>query len=521
MLRRCCPLLLLVTVACLSWAKPLPPKPRFSVEQFERWADEMPFFCADEFFMYGRTQGSGFRWEVPEKFAHKHRDVLTRVMFCEARVDDLLKLLKHPSGGVRMLALAALMVKGEGRLLPVFAEAMQDTTTGLPRPHLMRMAYIQVPPPPTKMPALKRQTVGDVARGAVKTYLAAAGIFTGPDPGQLEEAYARYWAERKDRSHCASWFGVRVLRATHGTSDVTVHDKEALAKIRADIDKLPPRDRAWVLFWLGSRRGEYSAEYFFKNDEIVQAGKAIGAADLLAMLAGDNPSGDPDLASKNKEPSGGRWMQVLVLEHSAELLEPKMAQRLLELGEKEKEQLASWSIAAARLAPERSAAILDKALAELTYKYGGHERARLAVEMWRSQGLKKSRELLDWFYGEKIGAAFGYFSSHAFFIRQVGQGSDAATKTFFARLLDDPRFTGCDWQSVLALNEQIGRWTQTPVLSEEEIRNNNPAAGADFEAHLASAHAMYPEGTQRSLHILAERRFRLRASLTDWAPAGR
>jgi hypothetical protein len=506
----------LVVVVSAAVAKPLPDKGEpFSAKRFERWANELPFFCAEDFFTYGRIDSVFFRLQMPPTMARQYHELLTRATAAQTPANELVPLLQHPNAKVRMLAVAALFQQNEPKYLPLFMGLLGDGATGLPAPVFSLRANIVEPP--KEPPPFKPQTVGRVASLALQTYLEAAGAISAEAPAPLQDIFAAYWTERKDRANCASWCLVRVVRATQGTSAISKRGIAELKKIRADIDRLPVFERAWTLLWIGSRRGEFYAPYFATTEELVKAGKVLGPKALLAMLEGANPSGDPDLAVKPKYADGRRSMPYFVLEHAEELLEPSMADRLLELKTAANSGTPYWDIAAARLAPERSAAILETALARLTYQYGGHERAQLAVELWRSKGLNKTAALLDWFYTERITSAFGYGNSRGYFVREVGKSAGADSKRLLAKLIEDPRFDKCDWQSTLALNDQVGRWTKKPVISEEEVRNNNPAAGANFELNLGRAREMYPNETERSLRLLAEWRDRLRSSIRQWA----
>ena len=56
---------------------------------------------------------------------------------------------------------------------------------------------------PDKMPELHPQTVGYVAEMGIQRYLDVV-------PGVVK--FEEYWAVRKDREYCASWFLVRLQR---------------------------------------------------------------------------------------------------------------------------------------------------------------------------------------------------------------------------------------------------------------------------------------------------------------------
>ena len=485
----------------------------FSVDRFEKWAAELPFFFPEHFFAYGRGPEALYRNEIRKDRLEHARRVLAQATARTLPEKELIKLLKHSSARVRMLALAALFAREEPARLPLFVPLLDDTAAGIPKAEVQPRARAAFTPAdaPVDPPPLKEQPVQAAAFAALQTYYQAVGL-RADTPAAARALFDAYWAPRKDRRHCASWDLVRLTRAGRGTSATTKDMIQAIRAIRADVDRRPEKEGAWTVLWLGSDF-EYHVPHFASPADVVAAGKTIGSRDLLRMLEGANPSGDPDLETTDKAPWARRKMPYFVLTHAKELLEPAMADRLLELSKTSVYQTPLWDVAAAALQPARGGAILAAALAKFPGPYQGRERADLAAAIWKARRLDETKLLLDWFYSESLTSGTTYPHPRAQFLGEVGRGPRDPGEKFLKQLVADRRFATCDWQSVAKISESAGAWRGQPVITRQEFDDNCSPWGMDFDAHLASARKLYPKETERADKALDDFRARLRAAL--------
>ena len=130
--------------------------------------------------------------------------------------DELHRLL-NPNPRVRTIALGALFVREDPHDLPYIAKLINDHATTVPDLHESMNAAMRIPPVLSEETE-GSQTVGQVASAMIQFYIEATHVQVAvranghpiPEPG-LSAAFDRYWAERKDRTHCASWFLVNPI----------------------------------------------------------------------------------------------------------------------------------------------------------------------------------------------------------------------------------------------------------------------------------------------------------------------
>ncbi|MEM7390773.1 MAG: hypothetical protein AAF492_00375, partial [Verrucomicrobiota bacterium] len=354
-------------------------------EAFEAFAKAMPYLDTDAV-LYDKNDQ--FLFELADPALEKrHFQMLERVTERRFSNAALLKLLEHPEPKVRTLAMAALFDREDPGLLPHLYKLCGDSA-----PTFDAYGKLAAEQPGGAGPGNRQQTVGGIATRMMELYLEPAGFHNGvrrPNrPGFVE-----YWAERRLRPHCASWFEVQMRRARHGISPPLASSRERIRAVRKRIDQLPPLDRAWTLLWLKRDSGGY---LLAKDRERLEACRAIGPDKLMAMLLGRIPSGDPDLRLRPRETYPYRIMVEFVLQHANELLRPQDSETLRRHGIRQKRHRQHqvkapiitpwWHIGAARLKPAHARRILRRAMAEFNLERDGKHRATLAIAFWRLLG---------------------------------------------------------------------------------------------------------------------------------------
>ncbi|MEZ5330234.1 MAG: hypothetical protein R3F19_34740 [Verrucomicrobiales bacterium] len=154
-------------------------------------------------------------------------------------------LLEHEDPKVRTLAAVAIFDREDPKLLPELRSLASDhapTFDGHPK---LRETY---PPFSGRGPPQKEQTVGMIVSRMLNKYLQAAGYQYGIHAPEGQRGFDHYWKYRKNRSHCASWYAVKLSRACGGSSHVADDTRIArIREIRNEIDQLWRDDK--TLIW--------------------------------------------------------------------------------------------------------------------------------------------------------------------------------------------------------------------------------------------------------------------------------
>src|SRR5262249_33805416 len=137
-------------------------------------------------------------------------------------VTDLVSLLKHQEPKVRTLALGALYLREDPRVLPHIAELVADKESTVPDLQILRAGPILKHDDDLLPQDYHKQSVGRVAEMLLKSWIGAAGY-------EVKD-FSAYWEARKDRKFCASWFLARLYRAGQATS---AFDEKRAPLIRA------------------------------------------------------------------------------------------------------------------------------------------------------------------------------------------------------------------------------------------------------------------------------------------------
>lgn len=323
---------------------------------------------------------------------------------------SLVELLKHADPKVRTLALGALFQREDGRDLALIAPLMADTAATFPDLHQSMSSGGSS----QRTDFETTQSVAQVAMTMLRPYLGAVGMGSPGGFGDFSvvpatEAkvyaadFAKYWARRQNRERCASWFLVRLRRAVSGPTPT-----QAAQKVLAEIDMLPPVERAWTLLYVGF---ESHPTGLLSQDSVVTALKVLGPDRLLDFLQHKPGPDDPDLQYDELTDSGRSssfaWKAGFILKHAQELLRPAAAAALLEriaLKETRFNGISPWVGAAVELkhmeAPEQLGEFVRGALASYPLRVANHRGTQgvLMGALWRTRGLAEKQWLVDWFY---------------------------------------------------------------------------------------------------------------------------
>jgi len=479
--------------------------------ELEALAKEFRFFRTWDF-LYNRTAVR----DLPPKEAERYNRLVARLRAVDASVDELVGLLGHKEAKVRTLAIAVLFAKEDPSVLPHIADIANDSAQTFAMP--VRISRAMDVGMKIEMPPMKDQTVGDVAACVLRFYLERAGCYYAAHKYKDKTLFGKYWQKRKDRAYCASWFAVRLARASRGSSPTRGEYVADLQRLRKEIDKVQGDDRTWILLWL---RGETGSDKLVTEKELVKMCKELGPEKLLLMLQRKIPSEDPDLQPRNYTNWPYRRMMLFVLRHAGQLLRPGDVDKLLECEMWERDYRKHglrnplltpwWVIAVARLQPERAEEILRTAFARFQGKFESEKRSKLAVALFQLVGESQTSFLVDWFYGEEPG-----MNSRTAFIRNITYSDKPSARKMLACLITDERFTSIDWQSLENIVVTVNGWLDDPIVSQRDIEHaNHPLGQQHFDQDPQKAARMFPEETRTLLARLAQWRKKLRESLKE------
>ncbi len=440
--------------------------------------------------------------------------------------EALTALLADPEAHIRTLALLALYDREDPRLLPQMAALAADEAPSFPEPQKTAALL----PQGEKTPCSPR-TVGWCARQLVENYLHQAGFEYGIEGVNDHPGFTQYWAARKERSFCASWFLLRQLRASGAASPFQKNRTGNLRLVRAEVDRLPAADRALMLLWLPDVEGNFATEA-----ERVDAARSLGRDKLLGLLRREVPSDDPDLQPNSAGdprhyPCAGIVRFVLMRAH--ELLAPEDAPTLLALGGRERASAEDdsypamrtvwWDIAAASLAPASAADCLESAFGRVEHEAGSEatvERCDLLIAYWRARAPNCDAWIAQRFYAETLEGDFTPPARTRLFAMLAKDGSERARGTL-AALVRDPGFAELDAGTLRELAQAVDGWTKPPLFAEHELWELSHPLGEwslRTKKQLEAAARLHPEATRKFLATLESWRTRITASLSNWAP---
>jgi hypothetical protein len=384
--------------------------------------------------------------------------------------EALASLLKHPDPRVRTLALGALFEREDGRDLPLIATLVNDE--GATFPDLFDSTSGEGGPRP--MSELESpQTVGQVAKAMLRFWMVPEDMSSFVE----KETFSDYWKRHADRDHYASWFAVKMKRATRQSVPIQPEYLPDIQRVLAEMKALPMPDRAWTQLYVLAPGGwnEFEKEDLVAQDEeLIAMIKELSPESLLHFLQRQKISDDPDLLMDKDNPEFIR-MSNFILRHADQLLRPEDSDALLACEYVEHDSGGinpAWPIGAALVQPARASEILHNALAHETRTYETAA-GRLAGALWRIRGPAEMDFLVDWFYAT-LPTARAPMHQPVAFLWEVKAAARPDTKQLFAALVKDPRFGHTDWNTLQEILSIVNASRPTPLVKERNIYAAQP-----------------------------------------------
>ncbi len=498
---------------CALWL--LPTAAAEVQEDFEKAAKELPFFSLDDF-LFDRELMA----QVRPAEADRYNEIVARLIHGEVPIPaegiallgakrpssaEVSGLLRHQDPKVRTLAMAWLFANEGQAALPRLVEFVNDPAPTFPTPLPTAVAYLPGEERPN--PPLKDHTVGDIARAMLAFYMGSAGYYYGVEGRGENPGFDGYWAGRGKRTHCLSWFAVRLDRSTHGVSPLRPRSASRVYEVRREIDALPPIEREVALLGVFGDKNELRS--LVTEQDLVFAGRRLGAERLLTLLRGEPLTDDPDL------PHFSDRIQGFVLRNAAELLRPADGAWLLERGRETRQ--ADWFLAAAEVRPESAAEVLREAFK--TCKFVWDERTRAATALWRLAGQGNEDYLIDWFFRDDE-PKMGREPFRGSFIDYLMKRFSIADRRLLVRIVRDERFEQLDWGTLEFFIKGLNRNLLHPVVSSHELDStSHPLGKSHVHGMMERARQLHPRETAELLATLESWRERIRARLSDWEPS--
>ena len=427
---------------------------------------------------------------VAHPWAEEQLRLLGELRAASDNLAELKPLLQDPDPKVRTLALGAILQREDGHDLPLIAALMDDPASTFPDLH-DSMSQAGGPRPLSEIE--DPQTVGLVARRMIQFYLDAAKI---PLPGanyrpassaELKAAFDQYWAERKDRASCASWYLVKLERATRRTEPVQPQYQADIDAVFAQIRTLPSPDRDWTLFYAVYGEALPDAHSFVPDAELLLAAKSLGPDALMKLLLLQPLSDDPDLrfTADHSDPRSEEYVLMLrfILEHATELLRPSDGAALRVNATSDLQHWNSatplWMKAADALQPiqdrGKAAAELKAQMAEVpTDGSDPYRQVKAALSLWHLSGAAEKEFLAGWFY--TLHPERDHQGETLYFLQAVDKEARPDTPELLAAIVADPSFDTTGFDVVKQLLESAGGGPGKPLVALREILANAPSS---------------------------------------------
>ena len=436
--------------------------------------------------------------EIPSGLVAEQAQLLRDLYDLSGHPEELHRLIGDPDPRIRTIALGALFVCENPQELPYIASLVGDhAATFLDLHDSMNQAPGVRPLSELEAP----QTVGQVASALIQFYLEAAhersAVHANGYPmreADLTTGFDRYWAERKGRSHCASWFLVKLERATRETGPVQPQYEEDIERVLAQIQGLPSPDREWTFLYALFGALPPGPDYAVSETALVYVAKAIGPDDLMKFLLLQPFSTDPDLRFTQVDPRGEVLFPItaFILHHAPQLLQagdaPALRANASNNPQRFQGSISLWIAASDWLLaienPTRGAAQLkaDFSLFPPTdHPWSQTNQMPLAVILWRMAGAGDKKFLVDWFYGlsPRQEPSLGQD-----FLRSVDAYARPDTPDLLTAIVADPRFDNTNWSVLAQLLESAGGSRNTPLVPSEEIYSYMPNQFRSDEARV-------------------------------------
>lgn len=422
-------------------------------KEFENLAEESSYFAIKDALGDGRP---GFTRGLSAAEYAKYTAFITRFQSVPVSKEELIPLLRHPNPKVRTLAIAALARLDDPTVLPAVADLLADDslTFATHGQTLQTGGYV----PPLR----KDVTVGENAQEVLFSWLGPAGYngyqiyqILGKGGHGSRKEFDDYWSKHKGRDYCASWFAVRLIRASNGA----VPGDTVKQAVHAELDKVPQPDRTWIALWLK----EYNLD---SEKELVEMCKKLGPDALMSALKkAQFPTDDPDL---QKEVSHFANARDLILQNAGSLLRSQDSNDLIALGSG-KNASPQWLIAASRLQPAKAVEILQQGYGNFDDDYD-YSRFQLLAALWEQGGEEQTPFIVDKFYD--IAQRSNDFSgdTHSF-IGWVIDAQNPPGPKLIASILQDKRVDALKTQgrALAIIASAVNSWAKKAVVSDEEL----------------------------------------------------
>ena len=457
-----------------------------SVQQrFERLAASASHFATDDIV---RNRWSEHRW--PVGLLEEQQSLLAELRTARDARKELQDQLRSPDPRVRTLALGALFIREDPRDLPLIAGLLGDRAATFKRLSMsfdsrggrLPLSFFE-----------SDQTVGDVAQVMIGFYLNSAStvsgfgreLATGIDLKDVSASiFERYWAERSSRTRCASWYLVRMRRATRGGTLQPQYEAD-VRRVLAEIDSLPAVERAWTLLYV--RQDQSQLDTLVSDAAMVTALKAVGPDALMQVLRREPVSDDPDLVA----PARPSWILPhtkavrFILAHAPELLRASDADGVLASAERYPanpnfEYQIEWNAASARLQglqdPAKATESLKAGIQRipLTHILGASDQRVLAFALWQMRGAAERAFLADWFY-----TALPFVRSPdalEYFLRDVEKENRSDTSLLLGALVGHARFEQMGWAPLSRILVMVNKTRPSPLVDQSTIDRYYPGS---------------------------------------------
>jgi hypothetical protein len=491
---------------------------------FERLAGEIKVLGPDEF-IYGFRETS----RIPPRDREPVRQFTALLESRPWRSTDFLSLLKHSEAKVRTLTLIALYNLEDPAVLPNIFSLVKDGSPTFAS--MRRFASFYSPDAPLTAEMTEPQTVGKIAEAILNVYLESGGYHYGPLGLHGQPGFKEYWQTHARRSTSASWWHVRLARASHSTSPTLTSRYAAIKRLRAEIDKLREPDRTFTLLRLKGEIG-IGSDVLVSDEELIALLRKLGSDNLVDLLRRKIRSDDPDLQPNANNHSAYAGMCLFVLRNSAALLRAHNADTLLvqeawerdfqkhnqdgwekdPKNHKPIEPLINpwWAIGAAQLNREQAPAILHQAYARFQRQYDSAFQLELAQALWRIVGEDQAATVADWIYKE-LARPMGLESN---MLDKILGTESRRNLVLVQTLIRHPQFDQLNWKSLDVLARRVNFLLDKTIIPVEDLDSAWSPMGTDFFMNeQAKALQQYPKEMGELSLKLARWRQALRHSL--------
>lgn len=453
-------------------------------KEFETLAAEMPYVDMRSVLYYGSNWVALETRHAEESLCQR---ILNSLRSRPYSKQSLLQLLSHPDADVRTLVAIGLFELEDPTALPALVTLTKDSSRTFDSPGAIRSNGTLGPP--------EAQTVSGIAKQMLSFWMKWSGFFYGVSHATQPD-FNDYWEDRKDRQHCAGWFGVQMFRAGHGDVIGNSEREEKYREIRNRIGSLPGDDQILTLLWL---RGEIGVIPLVEESELLALCKKISPEQLLKILRREVISDDPDLQPKHYPNSRYNRITLFILQNTGVLLRAQDLKALEECELQERNYALSevryplvtawWSIAKASLLPQ-SQALTE--LLEAHARFQGEaydriqgeinlgERIDLSFAIWKLVGESESEFLINWFYNENLsGSSPSNPNPTDRFISQLLHCDSPSGIKLIKAIVEDHRFKLLEHDVVVGIRSAILGWKQEskpsweyPIRPREEYRQS-------------------------------------------------